>query len=103
VRSQVTVLLLLLLAGCNATRRDADSARATGPQLPDSATAVSAALDTMARLGARDLIVDSLARHGDTLTVWFGPPNRMITDRPATGVAVLRPARVVSVRHVLGG
>ena len=95
-------LVAVVLAGCSApgpNNRDT----AMGSQLPDSATAVRVAADTLARRGARELVVDSIARHGDTLTIWFGPPNRMITDRPATGVSVLRPARVVGIRQIPGG
>ena len=94
--------VLLMLLGC-AGRDGTPEDTGTPVQPPDSATAVRATLDTLGRLGARDLVIDSLARHGDTVTVWMGPPNRMITDRPATGVSVVRPARVVGVRLVPGG
>jgi len=55
--------------------------RAATPAAPDSAAASSAALDTLRRLGAREYVVDSLVRHGDTAAVWAGPRVWMATDR----------------------
>ena len=95
------VVVLTLLVGCSDADRRTDAT--DQPQLPDSATAVRAALDSLRRAGARDLVVDSVARRGDTLTVWLGPPNLMVTDRPATGVSMVPPARIVAIRLVPGG
>ncbi len=93
----------LLLAGCpdnDAGRSDATPVQAAPP---DSATAVRAAIDTLTRTGAKDWVADSIARHGDTITVWTGPRVWMATDRPTTGVSVIAPARVVAIRRILGG
>jgi hypothetical protein len=77
--------------------------RAATPAAPDSAAASSAALDTLRRLGAREYVVDSLVRHGDTAAVWAGPRVWMATDRPTSTVSVVAPARVVGIRSLDGG
>ena len=95
---------VFLLAGCDATDRQAvDTAATAGPARPDSAGAAAAALDTLARLGMTDFVVDSLVRRGDTAVVWAGPRRWMATDRPTSAVSVTPPARVAAVRHVYGG
>jgi hypothetical protein len=94
----------LLLAACDAGERPAArTAETATPALTDSAAAARVALDTLARLGMKDFIVDSLVASGDTVVVWAGPRNWMATDRPTSAVTVVRPARVVAVRHVYGG
>ena len=70
---------------------------------PDSAAAARAALDTLVRLGRRDYVADSLVRRGDTLAVWTSPSEWMATDEPHAVVDIVPPARVVAVRHILGG
>ena len=86
-----------------ATAESATAAGVATSALPDSAAAVRAALDTLTRTGARDYVADSLVRHGDTLTVWTGPRVWNATDRPMSAVSVVPPARVVAVRHIMGG
>lgn len=99
-RIRFTALSLLGLAvGC----ADERARIATTPTIPDSAAAATAALDTLRGLGAKDYVVDSLVRRADTATVWAGPRVWMATDRPTSAVTVVRPARVVAVRHVYGG
>jgi hypothetical protein len=93
----------LLLAGCAGHEADRpDTGPAQGAP-PDSAAAVRAAIDTLTRTGANDWVADSIARHGDTITVWTGPRVWMATDRPTTGVSIIAPARIVAIRHILGG
>jgi hypothetical protein len=91
--------ILVLAQGC---ANDRGTGSAT-PVTPDSAAAVVTALDTLRRLGAKDYVVDSLVRRGDTAIVWAGPRNWMATDRPTSAVSVLKPTRVVGVRQIMGG
>ena len=93
----------LLLAACSGNEADPSDATPAQGAPPDSAAAVRAAIDTLTRTGAKDWVADSIARHGDTITVWTGPRVWMATDRPTTGVSVIAPARVVAIRHILGG
>ena len=93
--------LLAALAACG-PRPSAQEAE-TAALGPDSAAAVRAALDTLGRLGALDYVADSLVRHGDTLAVWTSPREWMATDEPHSVVDIVPPARVVAVRHILGG
>ena len=94
--------LCTLLLACGAKDEDAGEQQAPAP-VPDSATAVRAALDTLHRAGAKDWIADSLIRRGDTVAVWAGPRVWMATDRPMSVVSIVRPARVVAIRHIFGG
>ena len=108
-RGGALVLALAILGACERPApRTPDTATATAAgvatsALPDSAAAVRAALDTLTRTGARDYVADSVIRHGDTLTVWTGPRVWNATDRPMSAVSVVPPARVVAVRHIMGG
>ena len=90
---------LIGLAGC--APEDAPAPRS--PAAPDSTAAAVLSLDTLRRLGAKDYVVDSLVRHGDTAIVWTGPREWMATDRPTTAVYVVPPGRVAVLRHILGG
>ena len=96
----IVLTLLGLAAGCAS---EDERAAAGTPTPPDSATAATAALDTLDRLGAKDYVVDSLVRRADTATVWAGPRVWMATDRPTSVVTVVPPARVVGIRHIPGG
>ena len=89
-----------LLLGCDRTERPVAETTAAHP---DSTAVGTAALDTLHRLGAKDYVVDSIARSGDTSVVWCGPRVWMATDRPTSAVSVVAPTRVVGVRHVMGG
>ena len=91
----IVFTLLGLASGC-ANERERAAA-------PDSATAATAALDTLRRLGASDYVIDSLVRRADTATVWVGPRVWMATDRPTSVVSVVAPARIVGIRQILGG
>jgi len=93
----------LLLAACDAGERPAARPAETTTPAPTDSAAARAALDTLARLGMKDFIVDSLVASGDTAVVWAGPRNWMATDRPTSAVTVARPARVIAIRHVYGG
>ena len=88
-----------LAGGCAKERERA----AATPTPPDSATAATAALDTLRRLGAKDYVLDSLVRRADTATAWTGPRVWMATDRPTSVVSVVAPARIVGIRHIPGG
>ena len=99
---------LLILAGCTLllacdAKNDNPGERQPPALLPDSATAVRTALDTLHRAGAKDWIADSLVRRGDPVAVWAGPRVWMATDRPMSVVTIVRPARVVAIRHIFGG
>jgi hypothetical protein len=94
----ITLTLLGAAGGCAKERE-----RAAAPAVADSAAAATAALDTLRRLGAKDYAVDSLVRRGDTVSVWTGPRVWMATDRPMSVVSVVAPARIVGIRHILGG
>jgi len=91
--------LLGVAGGCANERERA----AATPAAPDSAAATTAALDTLRRLGAKDYVVDSLVRRGDTVNAWAGPRVWMATDRPMSVVSVVAPARIVGIRHIPGG
>jgi len=91
----------MLLLACDA--KDEASEQPPPALVPDSATAVRTALDTLHRAGAKDWIADSLVRRGDTVAVWAGPRVWMATDRPMSVVSIVRPARVVAIRHIFGG
>jgi hypothetical protein len=95
----IVFTLFGLASGCANERERAP----TTPAAPDSATAATAALDTLRRLGARDYVLDSLVRRADTATVWAGPRVWMATDRPTSVVSVVAPARIVGIRQILGG
>ena len=97
-RAFITLTLLGAAGGC-ANERE----RAVTPAAVDSAAAATAALDTLGRLGAKDYTVDSLVRRADTVSVWTGPRVWMATDRPMSVVSVVAPARIVGIRHILGG
>jgi hypothetical protein len=87
--------LVALAVACASERRIATA--------PDSAAAATAALDTLRRLGGKDYVVDSLVHRADTATVWAGPRVWMATDRPMSAVSVVAPARIVGIRHIMGG
>jgi hypothetical protein len=103
-RSAATIIRLAAgmstLFGCDRAERPVTDTAATRP---DSTALATAALDTLRRLGAKDYVVDSIARSGDTSIVWCGPRVWMATDRPTSAVSVVAPMRVVGVRHVMGG
>ena len=99
VTSACTLTLLGVAGGCaNERQRPTTTSSA-----PDSAAAATAGLDTLRRLGAKDYVVDSLVRRGDTAMVWAGPRVWMATDRPTSVVSVVAPARIVGIRQILGG
>jgi hypothetical protein len=99
-RIGITALTLLgVVVGC-ANEREHSAATSNGP---DSAAVATAALDTLRRLGAKDYVVDSLVRRADTAIVWAGPRVWMATDRPTSVVSAVAPARIVGLRHILGG
>ena len=100
LRFASVVAVSTLLPACDG--KDQASEQPPAP-IPDSATAVRTALDTLHRAGAKDWIADSLVRHGDTVAVWTGPRVWMATDRPMSVVTIVRPARIVAIRHILGG
>ena len=95
-----TALTLLGIAGSCAKARESGAPALT---VPDSAATATAALDTLRRLGAKDYVVDSLVRRGDTAMVWVGPRVWMATDRPTSVVSVIAPAHIVAVRQIFGG
>jgi hypothetical protein len=99
--SLIALGLIGALAACGP--RPGTQEEGTGAPGPDSAAAARAALDTLGRLGARDYVADSLVRRGDTLAVWTSPRVWMATDEPHSAVDIVPPARVVAVRHILGG
>ena len=99
-RTAFTLLTLLGIVGGCANERERAAA---APVAPDSAAAATAALDTLRQLGAKDYAIDSLVRRNDTATVWAGPRVWMATDRPTSVVSVVAPARIVGIRHILGG
>ena len=98
----LAAVLHTLLPGCGPTGDDASEQQPPAP-VPDSATAVRIALDTLHRAGAKDWIADSLVRRGDTVAVWTGPRVWMATDRPMSVVTIVPPARVAAIRHIFGG
>jgi len=100
LRIGFTALALLGVASACANERERAAPTLT---VPDSAAAATAALDTLRRLGAKDYVIDSLVRHGDTATVWAGPRVWMATDRPTSVVSVVAPARIIAVRQIFGG
>ena len=88
-----------VLAACSRADRAADAKART----VDTAVAARIALDTLEKIGGKDMVADSTVRRGDTLAVWTGPRVWMATDRPMWVIDVVSPARVVGIRHIPGG
>ena len=100
LRALTIAVVVLSAATCG--QKDSSGASAAN-MLPDSASALRTALDTLRSLGAVDYVADSLVRDGDSITVWAGPRVWMATDRPTSAIALNRLGRVVRIRHVSGG